>query len=244
MSSLILIVEDDEMQQQMLRTLLQRKLDFSPIVASNGRKALELIEKRRHEICLVILDVQMPVMGGMETLEVLQQQYPDLPVIMLTGNKDVDLAVQALKLGAVDYISKPYDGERMVTTVRNALKISSLSKEVTRLTTFTFDNLIGVDAGLNVTVQHARKAASSFIPVLITGETGTGKEVLAKAIHGESDRSGKQFIAVNCGAIPTQLVESTLFGHEKGSFTGATEKVPGKFREAGQYFWMKSESYH
>ena len=179
----------------------------------------------------------MPIMSGMETLEVLKQKYPFIPVIMLTGSKDINDAVWAMKLGAIDFLTKPYEGERMVITVQNALKISTLSREVSRLKSekegrFTFENLIGYEDGLSKTVTLGRKAADCDLPVLITGETGTGKEVFARAIHGESSRAGKPFIAVNCGAIPSQLVESTLFGHEKGAFTGATDKAIGKFREA------------
>ena len=238
MTAPILIVEDDEMQRMMLTTLLQRKLDFKSREAAHGREALEILEADQGKtIKLVILDLNMPVMGGLETLEIMRQKYPSIPAIMLTGSKDIEDAIQAMKLGAVDFLMKPYEGDRVMVTVKNALKISMLSQEVSRLRsekegTFAFENLIGYDGGLAPIVSIGRKAAASDIPVLITGETGTGKEVFARAIHGESARSGKPFIAVNCGAIPAQLVESTLFGHEKGAFTGATEKVIGKFREA------------
>ncbi len=234
----VLIVEDDEMQRQMLSTLLRRKLDFGSCEAENGHEALEILESDiSRTIKLIILDLNMPVMGGLETLEILRQKHPSIPVIMLTGSTDITDAVKAMKLGAIDFLHKPYEGDRMVVTVRNALRISTLTKEVSRLKsekdgTFTFENLIGHDDGLSSVVNIGRKAAAADIPVLITGETGTGKEVFAEAIHGEGGRTGKPFIAVNCGAIPSQLVESTLFGHEKGAFTGATEKTIGKFREA------------
>ncbi len=234
----ILIVEDDPLQRQMLATLLRRKMDFTSLSAENGRAALDILESAEADsIKLIIMDLDMPVMGGMEALEILKQQYPSIPVIMLTGSRDIEDAIAAMKAGACDFVTKPYEGDRIAITVRNALKISILSKEVLRLKnekrgTFSFENLIGFDRGLSNEVATGRKAAASDIPILITGETGTGKEVFAQAIHGESSRAGKPFIAVNCGAIPTQLVESTLFGHEKGAFTGATEKVIGKFREA------------
>lgn len=238
MTKPILIVEDDDLQSQMLSTLLRRKLDFSSCTAVNGREALDILEADTGKtIKLIILDLEMPVMGGMETLEILRQRYPSIPAIMLTGSKDIDDAVKAMKLGAIDFLTKPYEGDRMAVTVKNALKISTLTKEVSRLKrekegTFSFEHLIGHDDGLLPLVNIGRKAAASDIPVLITGETGTGKEVFAEAIHGEGERTGKPFIAVNCGAIPSQLVESTLFGHEKGAFTGATEKTIGKFRKA------------
>lgn len=238
MSDPVLIVEDNEMQQNMLATLLLRKLNFRSCLASNGREALQRLEREEGQhIKLIILDVDMPVMDGMEALRIIRQRYPEIPVIMLTGNHEVEDAIEALKLGATDFITKPYDTERMVITVKNALKISLLSKEVKRLKTerkqgFSFYDLIGHDGGLSSSINIGRKAAASDISALITGETGVGKEVFAQAIHGESQRAGKPFIAVNCGAIPNQLVESTLFGHEKGAFTGATSKALGRFREA------------
>lgn len=238
MDEQILIAEDDPIQREMLRTLIRRKLSFQCMLAENGHEALaKLNSEAGSHIKLVIIDLEMPVMDGMETLSVLRQQFPDLPVIVLTGSKDINDAVQAMKAGANDFITKPYDGERMAITVKNIMKLSMLSREVSRLTSDIsgksgFDMLIGHDKGLRDHVALGRKAAASDIAVLIGGETGTGKEVFAKAIHGESTRRGKPFIAVNCGAIPSQLVESTLFGHEKGSFTGATEKTLGKFREA------------
>lgn len=238
MDAPLLIVEDDPMQRQMLGTLLRRQLNLDAQVAENGREALALLDSERgRAVKLVIMDLDMPVMSGMEALEILRQKYPALPVIMLTGSKNVQDAVEALKMGAVDFLTKPYDGARIVVTIKNALKMSILTKEVSRLKgekegRFSFEDLIGHDDGLARVVQMGRKAAASDIPVLIAGETGTGKEAFSSAIHGEGRRAGKPFIAVNCGAIPAQLVESTLFGHEKGSFTGASDKALGKFREA------------
>ncbi|MCB1650648.1 MAG: sigma-54-dependent Fis family transcriptional regulator [Alphaproteobacteria bacterium] len=238
MNASVLIVDDDLMQQKMLSTLLQRKLSLNSLTAPNGRDALQILEDdKTSQIKLIILDLEMPVMGGMETLDILTRQYPSLPVIMLTGSKDIQDATKAMKMGAIDFITKPYEGDRMAVTVKNALKLSLLSKEVKRLQSeknsrFSFEDLIGYNGGLSESVRIGQKAAASDIPVLLTGETGVGKEAFAKAIHGESIRAQSPFIAINCGAIPTQLVESTLFGHEKGAFTGATEKTKGKFREA------------
>ena len=238
MASCALIVDDDPVQRKLIKKLIQHKLDFECLEAEHGRIALDMIEAdRTRNIKIIILDIYMPVMDGMETLEILNKKHPDLPVIMMTGTNDVIAAVTSMKLGAIDFLTKPYDPERMLVTIKNALKISTLSREVSRLKDekeghYKFENLIGHDSGLLQVALLGRKAAPSDLPVLITGETGTGKEVFAKAIHGESKRAGKPFIAVNCGAIPAQLVESTLFGHEKGAFTGATDKVIGKFREA------------
>lgn len=234
----VLIVEDDLIQQKMLHNLLKNKLGFASCTASNGKEALDVLKEEKHkEIKVVIMDIDMPVMDGMETLNLIRQRYPFLPVIMVTATHDVEKAVEAMRLGAIDFLTKPYDVERLSITVKNALKISTLSKEVKRLKTenegrFCFENLIGYENGLSDVVMMGRKAASCDIPVLITGETGVGKEVFSNAIHGDGHRAGKPFIAINCGAIPSQLVESTLFGHEKGAFTGATEKAIGKFREA------------
>ena len=232
----VLIIEDDKTQQRMLSTLLQRQLNLEAHCAEDGRSALKFLDGP-HTVKLIILDLNLPIMSGMETLDILCKRHPDLPVIMLTGSTDVKDAVESMKRGAIDFITKPFNAERMIITVKNALKISLLSKEVTRLHhekegEFTFFHLIGHDGGLDEHVKIGRKAAQADIPVLLTGETGVGKEVFAKAIHGESDRKGKPFIAINCGALPGQLVESILFGHEKGAFTGATEKNTGKFREA------------
>ncbi len=235
----ILIVEDDKTQAQMLAGMLRRKMEFGSLIAENGREALDVLQRDEAlgAIKLVIMDVSMPVMGGIEALEIIRQRYPDLPVIMLTGSSNVEDAVKAMRLGAIDFVIKPFEIERLSVSVKNALKMSVLKKEVTRLErqqkgTVRFESLIGHGEGLRHVVSLGRKAAQSDIPVLVSGETGTGKEIFALAIHGESAREGRPFIAVNCGAIPHNLVESTLFGHEKGSFTGAIGKVFGKFREA------------
>jgi DNA-binding NtrC family response regulator len=142
-----------------------------------------------------------------------------------------------MKLGAFDFINKPPEPERLLISIQNALRLSRLEKEVSRLKrqedgAFVFEQLIGHETGLQEVVRTGRKAAAADIPVMLLGETGVGKEVFARALHGESSRVGKPFVAVNCGAIPAQLVESTLFGHEKGAFTGAIAKAIGKFREA------------
>lgn len=233
----VLIVEDDKLQREMLAGLLQQKLGFESTLVGNGHEALKVLDRDLGNINLVIMDLNMPVMGGMETLAIIRERHQSLPVIMLTGSKDTEDVVAAMKLGATDFITKPFQKERILVTVENALKIGSLTNEVKRLSdekqgALKFYHLIGHDGGLAHVISTGRKASMSDIPVLITGDTGTGKEIFARAIHGEGLRTGKAFVAVNCGAIPSQLVESTLFGHEKGAFTGAIENAPGKFREA------------
>ncbi len=237
MTAQILIVDDDPVLQGMLALLLERKLGYTGVPALNGRSALKLLQEQAASIRLVILDIGLPDIGGMELLELIGERQPGLPVIVLTGQDDLNLAVDAMKAGAYDFLTKPVERGRLESTIKNALKTSFLEKEVTRLKRaaggdFTFADLIGHDSGLAGIVRVGQKAASSDIPVLLTGETGTGKEVFARAIHGESRRIGKPFVAVNCGAIPEQLVESILFGHEKGAFTGAVAKSMGSFREA------------
>jgi DNA-binding NtrC family response regulator len=239
MGDYVLIVEDDVMQRHMLGMALKKDGLFSAIDAEHGREALSILEQPiyRQKIRAVIMDLEMPIMGGMETLQIISEQYPNLPVIMLTGHDDPAHIVQAMKYGAVDFITKPYEPKRVIITLQNAIKLNSLSQEITRLKgqkdhQLKFSDLIGHDRGLKDTIDHARKAAQSTIPVLITGQTGVGKDLLAQAIHGESERAGKPFVAINCGAIPTNLIESTLFGHEKGAFTGAVNASLGKFREA------------
>lgn len=238
MNNKILIVEDDMSQRRMISLLVRKVLNLESVEAENGRTALTLLrEDEEGAIRLVILDLHMPEMDGMELLDLLTQQYPKLPVIMLTGTKDTDMAVQAMKLGAYDFLTKPPEHERFKVCILNALKRSLLEKEVIRLKrkeegNFTFEDMIGHDTALSKVVNIGRKAARADIPVLLTGETGVGKEVFARALHGESARVGGPFVAVNCGALPENLVESTLFGHEKGAFTGAISKSVGRFREA------------
>lgn len=237
MSIHILLIEDDPLQREIVGAILGKTREFTPIPAANAQTALSILKEDAGDIQAVLLDLRLPDMDGMEVLETIAQRYPGLPVVILTGTQDVAVAVQAMKIGAHDFLVKPPEPERLLVSLRNALKISLLEKEVSRLQrtengVLEFNSLIGHDAALAPIITVGRKAAASDIPVLLSGETGTGKEIFARAIHGESARSGKPFIAVNCGAIPANLVESTLFGHEKGAFTGAIAKAPGKFREA------------
>lgn len=234
----ILLVEDDVTQRMMVSRVLEKKLGMRVKEAANGKEALYFIQKDENsEIDLVLLDLQMPEMDGFAVLEKLAELNLNLPVIVLTGSEDLNDAVKAIRLGAVDFLKKPAEPERLQVSIQNALRINTLSQEIKRqrrkeTNTFGFNDIIGFDSGLKEVTERAAKAAGSDIPVLINGETGSGKEVFARAIHGESKRCGASFVAVNCAAIPKNLVESTLFGHEKGSFTGAISKAIGKFREA------------
>jgi len=237
MAKKILIIEDDATQRVMLESFLRKHMGLECYKAENGRVAQDILTKHHDKIELVISDIQMPVMGGLSILKHIRKSYPTLPVIMMTASTDMNDAVEAMKLGAVDFVTKPYDKDRLNVTIMNVMKMRTMTTEIIRLKSdsdnrFLFNHMIGYDGGLKDVIKLGRKAAMIDLPTLINGETGTGKELFAKAIHGESDQSGAPFITVNCGAIPSELVESTLFGHEKGAFTGATESAIGKFREA------------
>ena len=237
MRNTLLIVDDDKLQRVMASRLLHNR-GFLAEEAESGEKAIKRLADTEHTpIDLVLLDMCMPEMDGKQTLIKIRELYPILPVIIVTASGDIEDAVELMRLGASDFITKPINPERLSVSIDNMLKLKTLSQEVSRLKRKEdgrgqFIDLIGHNAGLKNCVEIAKKAASSDIPVLITGESGVGKELLARAIHGEGYRGGRNFVAINCGAIPENLVESTLFGHEKGSFTGAIAKELGKFREA------------
>ncbi len=238
MAQTLLIIDDDSSQRKSLSMLALKRLPLKVMESSNGSDALDLIRQdHTRVIAAVILDLHMPKMSGFEFMDALKDVRTDLPVIMITASQKTQDAVEAMKRGAADFISKPIEPERFIVSVTNALKRQNLEHEVQRLTRQTqgtqrFEDMIGYEDGLSSIITVARKAAATHIPVLISGETGTGKEILARAIHGESTRHEHPFVAINCGAIPEQLIESTLFGHEKGAFTGAVTKAIGKFREA------------
>lgn len=234
----ILIVEDDPLQSSMLAILLQRKLNCASQICNSAQDAIDYLNnKKAIHVDAIVMDMHMPGMTGLEALKIIHKRWPQLPVIFLTGANNTETAVEVMKHGAFDFVSKPYDSGRIIITVRNALQAGELAAKAGRLkwtgnSKLQFTDLIGHDKGLHDSITMGRKIAASDIPVLIMGETGVGKEVFARALHGESNRHNKPFIAINCAAIPEQLIESILFGHEKGSFTGATEKTAGKFREA------------
>jgi DNA-binding NtrC family response regulator len=237
MAQTILIVDDDPVQRRLLEAAITRS-GMNVVTAPGGTPALELINGPRGEqISLMMLDLMMPDMGGIEVLGKLRSSHPDLPVIVLTAKGGIDSAVEAMRAGANDFLVKPASPERIGVSIRNQLKIGTLSTEVTRLKKKTenrlsFDDLIAKSNEMKQVFRLGQRAAQSSIPILIEGESGVGKELIARAIQGSSDRAGKPFVTVNCGAIPENLIESILFGHEKGAFTGATDKHLGKFQEA------------
>jgi DNA-binding NtrC family response regulator len=237
MAQTILVVDDDPVQRRLLETAISRS-GMHVVTAPGGQPALELINGPRGEqITLMLLDLVMPDMGGLEVLAKLRPTNPDLPVIVLTAKGGIDSAVDAMRAGANDFLVKPASPERIAVSIRNQLKIGTLSGEVKQLkkradNKLTFDDLIAGSSEMKQVFRLGARAAQSDIPVLIEGESGAGKELIARAIQGTSARSGKPFVTVNCGAIPENLIESILFGHEKGSFTGASDKHLGKFQEA------------
>ena len=238
MTPRILVVDDDALQRRQIGAMLTAS-GFAVANAADGKSALDLLAAATGEtpIDLVLLDLQMPGLDGMEVLRRLRTAGQTVPVLVLTSDGSVSRAVEAMRTGASDFLIKPVGPERLEVSVRNALAMSDLSVEVARLARSSenrllFSDLVAVAPQTREAIALARRVARSDIPVLIEGESGTGKEVFARAIHGSSDRAGAPFVAVNCGALPSQLVESILFGHEKGAFTGATTRRPGKFQEA------------
>ncbi len=237
MATRVLIVEDEPAQRRILEEMVKR-FGFDAVVADSGFKAIEtLASPIGATVALIVLDLMMPGMDGLEFLERLQAIRGDVPVIVQTSQGSIETVIKAMRAGADDFVVKPVSPERLRISIQNLLKVNALTEEVKRLNkkvggSLSFDNLIANAPSMTSVVRLGRRGAQSNIPILIEGESGVGKEMFARAIQGESDRSGKPFITVNCGAIPENLVESILFGHEKGSFTGATSKHIGKFQEA------------
>ncbi len=233
----ILIVDDDPVQCRLLEAVLH-KFEYETIVRDAGDAALALLTSSDGAaIDCVILDLVMPNLDGMGVLAKLRQAAINVPVIVQTAHGGIDNVVSAMRAGAVDFVVKPVGAERLAVSLRNALNASALEGELARMKksqagTLGFADIITKSANMHAVIRIAEKAAASAIPVSISGESGVGKELIARAIHGSSERRTKPFIAVNCGAMPENLVESILFGHEKGSFTGATERHVGKFVEA------------
>jgi len=235
MTSTILIVDDDPVQRRLLEAMV-RRFGYDVRIAESGAEALVTL-RGDPEIAVVVLDLVMPELDGMGLLAKMREGGLDTPVIVQTGHGSIETVVQAMRAGALDFVVKPVGAERMQVSLANALRVDQLEDEIRRMKrrangTLSFKDLASRAPDMLRVMRLAERAAKSNIPVLIEGESGVGKEVLARAIQGSGDRRGKPFVTVNCGAIPENLVESTLFGHEKGAFTGATDKHMGKFVEA------------
>ncbi len=235
MAKTVLIVDDDPTQRRLIQAVLERD-GFVVAQADGGQAALDRIASGLKPD-VMILDLVMPHTPGLDVLRTLRSQGFMAPVIVLTATGGVDTVVQAMQAGAQDFFIKPASPERITVSIRNVLQMGQLTAEVDRLKKHkggatTFADLVGQSAPMQRVKALGERAARSSIPVLILGESGVGKELIARAVHGVSERGGKPFVAVNCGAIPENLVESILFGHEKGAFTGAHDKHAGKFLEA------------
>ncbi|MBN2738265.1 MAG: sigma-54-dependent Fis family transcriptional regulator [Spirochaetales bacterium] len=227
----ILIIDDEPGIRDVLKDVLEDE-SYSVITAPDGIEGLAILEKQR--VDLVILDVWLPNMGGIEVLEKIKENYPDIEVIIISGHANVNLAVKAVKMGAYDFLEKPLSLEKTLTTVRNAIQYEELKKENQNLKNYLFvdDEIIGSGEAMKIIRSIIDQSAKSDSRILILGPNGTGKELIAKEIHRKSHRAAGPFIEVNCAAIPESLIESELFGHEKGAFTNAFNHRKGKFELA------------
>jgi two-component system nitrogen regulation response regulator NtrX len=229
----IMVVDDEQGIRDSLSMILEYH-KYKVILASHGKEALQLLQKNSPD--LILLDIKMP--GGMDGLEVLQKvkaEYPDIYVIMISAHGTLHTAVEATKLGAYDFLEKPLDRERVLITLRNALEKDELVRQNQALKKqVSSGKILGKSRAIQQVMSIIEKVAPSEARVFIQGENGTGKELVAKAIHELSKRSSGPFVAINCAAIPEELVESELFGYEKGAFTGAQSSKTGKFEQADQ----------
>lgn len=219
MSSNVLIVEDDPTLRMALRDTLEGA-EFKVFEAVNGKEGL--LQLMHEDIDVVVSDVQMDVMDGNQLLRTTREKYPSIPFVMMTAHANVERAVAAMRDGATDYLQKPFDASALVETVNRMVKRSSLGA----------NSMVAEDPKTKSILDIVRRVAPSIASIMISGESGTGKEVLARTIHEFSDRSEEPFVAINCAAIPENMLEAILFGYEKGAFTGATTAREGKFEQA------------
>ena len=237
MAACILIADDDAVARRLVENMVQ-KCGYETLVVESGDAAMAMLTAPDAQaIDAVVLDLVMPGLDGMGVLAKIRDAGLNIPVIVQTAHGGIDNVVSAMRAGAIDFVVKPAGFERLQVSLRNALNASALKGELQRIRhsregKLTFADIVTRSETMASVLRTAQKAASSTIPVLIEGESGVGKELFARAIHGSGERKAKPFVAVNCGAIPDNLVESILFGHEKGAFTGATERHMGKFVEA------------
>lgn len=229
----ILIIDDERGIRRALKEILEFE-GFEIEEAEDGKQGLEKMRDQLYDV--VFCDIKMPGMDGMEVLEAMEKENIDAPVIMISGHGNIDTAVQAIKKGAFDFIEKPLDLNRILVTVRNAGDRASLVQETKSLKStvkkFKGSHIIGETEAIQQIKEMIEKVAPSDARVLITGENGTGKELVARSLHDFSKRKAAPFVEVNCAAIPAELIESELFGHEKGAFTSAIKQKKGKFELA------------
>ena len=236
MTAHVLVIDDDPVQRRLLKNAVER-YGHTPMLAENGKVGLELLKQHSGEVNVVVLDLMMPEMDGLGFLKAIGELGSDVPVIVQTGQGGIDTVVQAMRAGAFDFVVKPVSPERIGAAIANALKLDQREAKArsgrrSRSHAVNFSDIVSASPEMLRVIELAHRASQSSIPVVLEGESGVGKEMVARAIQSAGDRANKPFITVNCGAIPHNLVESILFGHEKGAFTGATEKHVGKFMEA------------
>ena len=229
----VLLIEDEESIRRVMSRILKEENDqYQVIEAEDGKQGLDLLFKRQFD--LVLCDIKMPKMDGIEVLKKVNDKMPGIPFIMLTGHGNIETAVEAMKLGAYDFISKPPDLNRLLNSVRHALENKSLRSENTKLKNKVAQKylIIGESLPIEEVKKMISKVALTDARVLVTGENGTGKELVAHQLHQQSERFKENFIEVNCAAIPSELIESELFGHVRGAFTSAVKDRSGKFEAA------------
>ncbi|HUO54351.1 MAG TPA: sigma-54 dependent transcriptional regulator [Rhodoblastus sp.] len=237
MISTVLIADDDPVQRRLLEAMV-RRFGYEAECVEGGEAALTRMQAAdQTKIDLLILDLVMPDLDGMGVLARMRELKLTVPVIVQTAHGSIEAVISAMRAGALDFVVKPVGAERLQISIKNALRFEALEGEIRRIGRkatglLTFRDILSRGEEMSRAIRLGERAAKSNIPVLIEGESGVGKELMARAIQGGSDRRGKPFVTVNCGALPQNLVESILFGHEKGAFTGATEKHAGKFVEA------------
>jgi len=229
--SRILVIDDERSIRNTLKDILEYE-KYIVELAEDGLKAIEIFKS--HEFDIVLCDIKMPGMDGIEVLGNLVQINPDIPVVMISGHGNIDTAVESIKKGAYDYIEKPLDLNRLLITIRNAMEKSNLVTETKILKKKVNKKyeMIGESAAIKKVTDMTDRVAKTDARILITGGNGSGKELVARRIHEQSNRSAGPFVEVNCAAIPSELIESELFGHEKGSFTSAIKQRIGKFEQA------------
>ncbi|MFW5756665.1 MAG: sigma-54-dependent transcriptional regulator [Tangfeifania sp.] len=229
--SKILVIDDERSIRNTLKDILEYE-KYEVDLAEDGKKGIEKVKQAEYDI--VLCDIKMPGMDGIEALGYMQELSPDTPVVMISGHGNIDTAVESIKKGAYDFIEKPLDLNRLLITIRNAMDKSTLvteTKNLKKKVSKKFE-IVGESKAIKNVIQMADRVAPTDARVLITGANGTGKELVARRIHDHSNRASGPFVEVNCAAIPSELIESELFGHEKGSFTSAVKQRKGKFEQA------------
>ncbi len=231
MKARILVIDDEPAIRESLRMILEYE-DYQFLGAGSGPEGVQLVQRERPD--LVLLDIKMPGMDGMEVLRKIHALDEALPIVMISGHGTTATAVDAIRSGATDFLDKPLSSERVIVTLQNVLQQSALRSEnrELKLAMESKYEIVGRSPSLTIVLEAVQRAAPTSATVLLLGESGVGKELVARTVHRNSPRANQRFVQVNCAAIPEELIESELFGHEKGSFTGATEKQVGKFEQA------------